>query len=241
MKKNNSNSHNKPSIIVQKFINEITKKYSPNFVIKNKEHKKGLYAIVSFFAKIFNPNIDTAYVTQILNECWVPDNFLNRADANVLSVIAHETFHEYDRKRLTTPVVFILYAFPQIFAIFSLLSFLSIWWGIEWLTCISFLFFLLPLPAPGRMWIEVRAYRVNMMFLKYVHQTAPEGLIGMAEHYSKQFTGPSYYFMWPFKKHIVKLLLKEVQHDIYEEYKQWLLKEGFIANSEILANVQNNS
>ena len=217
-----------PSPMVQKFISEITRKYSPKFVIRDKAHKEGLYAVASFFAKIFNDKIDSKFLTQVLHECWVPSGFLNYPDSHVIQAIAHETFHEYDRKRMSVPVAFLPYAFPQIFAVLSLLSILSVWFGLGWLACLGFLLFLLPIPAPGRMWLELRAYRVNMLFLKYVYQVAPEGLVGIADNFSTHFTGANYYFMWPFRKHITNLLLKEVELDIYEEYKQWLLKEGFI-------------
>lgn len=217
-----------PSPKVQKFISEVTHKYSPHFTIRDKAHKQGLYAFLSFFAQIFNPNMDTKFLTQVLHECWVPPGFLNYPDSHVIQAIAHETFHEYDRKKMSVPVAFFLYAFPQILAPLALLSILAIWFGLGWLACLGFLLFLLPLPAPGRMWLEIRAYRVNMMFLKYVTQVSEEGIRGMAVHYSTHFTGPNYYFMWPFRNHIIGLLLKEVKLDIYEEYKQWLLKEGFI-------------
>jgi hypothetical protein len=221
-------SRPQPSPKVEKFINEVVRKYSPKFVIRDKTHKTGLYAVASFFAKIFNDKIDTRFLTQVLHECWVPPGFLEAPDEHVLMAIAHETLHEHDRRKMSVPVAFLLYFFPQVLAVFSMLAILAIWFGPGWLICLGFLLFLLPLPAPGRMWLELRAYRVNMLFLKYVYQTSAEGLRATAENFATHYTGPNYYFMWPFKNHITNLLLKEVKLDIYEEYKLWLVREGFI-------------
>ena len=82
------------------------------------------------------------------------------------------------------------YGLPQILA---LLAFGAISGNFWWLLC---LLFLLPLPAPGRMWAEVRAYR----------RTRELGMPieGMIENFTKE----KYYFMWPFPKHIRKLLKK---------------------------------
>lgn len=216
------------SPLVQKFIKEVTRKYSPNFVVKDKTHKTGLYAVASFFAKIFNPEIDSRYLTQVLNECWIPPHILEYSDTDFLATLAHETMHERDRKSWTSLGAFLTYGTPQILAVFSLLSFLALGFGLGWLACLGFLLFLLPIPAPGRMWMELRAYRVNMLFLRHVHQSEDFYLKAMAEHFAGQFTGAGYYFMWPFKKHIISLLLKEQPHPYYDEVLAWLAANGLI-------------
>ena len=139
---------------VQKFIEDIAYPVNPNFKIKNKEHKTGLYAIASFFGKIFNPELDTKYITVSLGECWYPADYFDTSGNlkedrvnEVIEILAHEVIHEYDRKRFGTVLYTIAYAFPQILAIFALGAIGAIWnpW---WLLCLAFLLFLAPIPAP---------------------------------------------------------------------------------------------
>jgi hypothetical protein len=83
---------------------------------------------------------------------------------------------------------------------FSLLPFLpaainSILFGLVY-------FLVLPWPGCFRAWAELRAYRRSLELVK------DENKAEAIEHYVKQFTGPSYLFMWPFPKHVRKLLEK---------------------------------
>jgi len=224
----NQPEHPPLSPLVQKFINEFARKYSPNFTIRNKAHKDGLYAVASFFGKIFNPEIDTRYLTQVLHECWLPPHMFEKDDISLITTLAHETMHERDRKEWTSVGTLLLYGFPQILAVFSLLSILAIWFGLGWLFCLGFLLFLLPFPAPGRMWMELRAYRVNMLFIREVLKADENYQRGMAVHYSQQYTGPAYFFMWPFKNHIIHLLLTQKPHPYYDDLRAWLRANGVL-------------
>jgi hypothetical protein len=72
---------------------------------------------------------------------------------------------------------------------------LSVWfvgWQTLWL--LAALIFVAPIPAPGRKWAEMRGYGMSI-FVEIA-------LFGLTEitRKAKQFTGPDYYFMWPFKK-----------------------------------------
>lgn len=84
-----------------------------------------------------------------------------------------------------------LYLFPQIL---FLLSLLAIGGNLWWLLC---LLFLLPLPAPGRMMAEIRAYRRTVE----IDSRTIESIV-------ENFVKKDYYFMWPFPKHVKILLLK---------------------------------
>lgn len=216
------------SPLVEKFINEFARKYSPKFKIRNKAHKDGLYAVASFFGKLFNPEIDSRYLTQVLHECWLPPHLFEYSDMDLITTLAHEVMHERDRKEFTSFGAFMLYGSPQVLAIPALLSFLALGLGLGWLACLAFLVFLLPLPAPGRMWMELRAYRVQMMFLRRVHKADEDYLRAMADHYSKQFTSAAYFFMWPFKNHIIHLLLTEKPHPYYDDLRAWLTENGLL-------------
>jgi len=62
---------------------------------------------------------------------------------------------------------------------------------------------LLPIPAPFRCTWELRGYQATEAL-----QWAERNRFNKADYYIEQFTGPSYYFMWPFRQHIKSLLYK---------------------------------
>lgn len=212
-----------------KFLNEITYKVNPRFVIKNKAHPTGLYKLIAMLIGLFNKKLAGGYITVINGECWYPASNFNEAgdqfvgyEDGAIVVLAHETVHEYDRKRFGTIPFSLLYLFPQILALLSLLAIFAIWspW---WLLCLLFLGFAAPVPSIGRMYLELRGYRVNMMY---------DRLVGCEEETSANyyassfFCSPDYYFMWPFQAFVVKKLLdKSCEEDeIYSLLKTWMLK-----------------
>jgi len=212
-----------------KFLNEVTYKVNPKFTIKNKAHPTGLYKVVAKIIGIFNKDLATSYITVINGECWYPatnfneagDKFVGYEDGAIV-VLAHETVHEYDRKKLGTIPFSFLYLFPQVLALLSLLAIFAIWspW---WLLCLLFLGFAAPVPSIGRTYLELRGYKVNMMHDRL--------LGGDAKSYANfisdaQFAGPAYYYMWPFKGYVVKNLLDQKTEDeeIYVLLKAWMLE-----------------
>jgi len=224
---------------VQAFIDTVSKKHSPNFVVKDKAAKSGLYAAASFFARnIFNPKIDTDYATVIGAECWMPTRWLNEYyDTSLLEILAHETLHQRDHHKFGQVPFSFLYLLPQILAPLALLSILAIWFGLGWLACLGFLLLLLPLPAIGRMWLEIRAYRMNMLFLYFVHGESEENMNAFAKHFAGNFTGAGYYFMWPFEAHVVSML-RDTSHwrkdPIFGEVLSFLSKEGLLNFNRLL-------
>ncbi len=62
---------------MQKFLDEVVYKVNPDFKIKNKANKSGLYAFLSFFGKLFNPEIDTRYISVINGECWYLSSYFD--------------------------------------------------------------------------------------------------------------------------------------------------------------------
>jgi hypothetical protein len=212
---------------IQKFLEEITYSVNPKFEIKNKAHPDWVLKIAGMVVGLFNKRFDTDYITVINGKCWFPASNFNEAgdfiadEKSTIEILAHETLHEYDRKRLGTFLYTVLYLSPQIFAIFSLLSIFAIW-NLWWLLSLLFLVFLAPIPSIGRAYIELRGYRTNMML-------ARRGFINIdLEYYSnwiaeKQFCGPSYYFMMPFKHLMIKKLQStEFQkEEIYSKILNW--------------------
>lgn len=117
-------------------------------------------------------------------------------------VLQHEWVHLKDQKtffgllpflpeKLNAALFMLCYFLPHVLALLSLLSISgNLWWLLA-------LVFLGPLPSPVRMISEIRAYRRSKEL------DSPEELI------IPKFMDMSYYMMWPFKKHIQKLLLKD--------------------------------
>lgn len=121
---------------------------------------------------------------------------------NDYRVLQHEGTHSLDeltffglfpkKLRYLNIVLFsIAYTFPQCL---SLLALLSLGGNLWWLLC---LLLLAPLPAPFRMIAEIRAYR----------RSAELG--AQKNHIVEAMSGKTYYWMWIWKKHLMKLLLKK--------------------------------
>ena len=211
---------------MQKFLDEVVYKVNPDFKIKNKAEKTGLYAFLSFFGKLFNPELDTRYITVVNGECWYPASYFD-AEGNFihdvqmsLEILAHETMHEYDRKRWGSFKYTMMYSSPQIFALLALGAIGAVWnpW---WLLCLLFLLLLAPLPAPGRAYIEMRGYRVNMMLERMKSYGDPQAYAEWAA--DKQFCGPAYFFMFPIRNYVIgKLMETDYEHEhMYAVIKEW--------------------
>lgn len=216
----------KKSPKIEKFLTEVVHSVNPDFEICNKAHPDWLLKIAGSFVKIFNKRFDTDYVTILFGKCWFPSTYFNEegdfiADEKyVLRTLAHETIHEYDRKRLGSFLFTLFYLSPQILAVFSLLAIFAIWspW---WLLCLLFLGFLAPIPSPGRAYLEIRGYQMNVALMRRIFNENTEQYIDWAA--DTQFNGPSYYFMFPFKKHVEKKLQETnfEQDEIYRKILNW--------------------
>jgi len=211
-----------------RFLKEVTYKVNPKFVIKNKAFPTGLYKLVAMIVGLFNKKLATGYITVINGECWFPaDNFNEAGDKFIgyeegaIVVLAHETVHEYDRKRFGTALFSLMYLFPQVLVLLSLLAIFAIWspW---WLLCLLFLGFIAPIPSIGRMYLELRGYRVNIMYDRLLGGDTKYYAEWIAASY---FASPDYYYMWPFQNHMTKKLLDTSgeKDEIYSILKAWMI------------------
>ncbi len=97
----------------------------------------------------------------------------------------------------------IAYLMPQLFALLALLAFWNPWW----LVCLAFI---APLPSPARMIAEMRAFRRTREL-----GIAPDALVD-------RFVKSTYYFVWPFKKHVRKMLMKDSPYKAVMDQSQEL-------------------
>lgn len=170
----------------------------PNFKIVSKT-TSFLMKVLSVFL-FFNKSFMTSYISVIYPRMYVPKLPWKENDHySAILVLAHEWVHLSDRKRFGL-LFDIGYLFPQCLAFLSLLApFLSVWW----LLC---LLFLLPIPSPTRAWLEFRGYSMTMACKWW--------LTGNEINYywiERQFVGQWYYFMWPFKGIVRKMLEKQME------------------------------
>lgn len=172
----------------------------PGFEIRFKDESRYM-KFLNFFARLFNPRFMTDYITTMGAKVYFPTHEqLIKNSGSYAGVLAHELIHMQERGEQGDVVYFLRYAFPQILAALSLLSILAIW-NLWFLLCLLFLLALAPLPAPGRRDIELNGYEMSLSFSYWKYGSITEEDI---DWYAKQFSGPAYYFMWPWHKAIVR-------------------------------------
>lgn len=135
-------------------------------------------------------------------------------------VLLHEGVHIVQAKKYSRLLFSFLYLFPQIFALLAIFAPILSWW---WLLA---LLFLLPLPAPFRMYFELEAYRVTLLLVKLLSDTSTDVAL---RHLVKEFTGPNYFFMWPFENYI-KNKLNDINHN--DEYTKAMI--SFLRRENLL-------
>ena len=170
----------------------------PGFNIQFKERSVFMKALYYCgFVWLFNPTFLTRYWTTTGKTVYAPTEAGFYADPEAaVNVLAHELVHMVDRKKNGHLGHDLPYAFPQILAVLSLFSIGAIW-SLWFLFFLVFLLALAPIPSPGRKNVEMRGYTMSMACLWWRH-----GVMGDADFdwFAKQFSGPAYYFMWPFHK-----------------------------------------
>lgn len=177
---------------------EYVKSQIPGFEVVSKKESRlmKLLSVILFFNKVFM----TRYITTIYPRIyvpelpWIPDRAVSR-----ISVLAHEYVHMSDRKRMGW-LFNILYLSPQIFALLSLLAVFNLWWLLA-------LLFLLPIPSPGRAWLEFRGYRMSIAVNWWL--TGQETNTVWVE---QQFTQSAYYWMFPFKGYLESRISRAIEN-----------------------------
>lgn len=138
--------------------------------------------ILAFLVRWYIPTYLTHYTTVVGQSIFLPDEGALHSP-NLRFTLAHEVVHLLDQKRLTLPLFLLLYLSPQIFAI-GVLSFPWLGWHAFW-----FLIFALPWPSPGRVYIEARAYGLELYLLANCGYQIDE------QRFVDPFVSSGYYFM----------------------------------------------
>jgi hypothetical protein len=176
-----------------------------DFTIKYKN--ESLFMKVLGLILFFNPEFMNLYSTTIGTTIYFPSKeYVKNNPYLCTAIIAHEKTHMMDES--VNFFYKLLYLLPQVLASLSLFSFIS-WYFL------FFLLFLLPIPSPGRKYYEYRGYviqlyvfnelfKANKLSRSYVDKEV--GFI------KKQFSGPAYYFMWPFNLDSLSDVYKQIQN-----------------------------
>jgi len=193
------------SELIQSFSKHVQTRV-PGFNVKRKADSK----LMRFLGKIlfFTPNFMTRYTTTMGNTVYATDDLWKSNSAWALSTLAHEAQHAADKQRVGMVLFGFAYLLPQILAPLALLSLLAIWFSNAWLWSLAALALLAPIPAAFRMIIERRGYLMSLCvtWWTFGEETARAGI----PRRLKQFTGPAYYFMWPFGRHLKKWFEREL-------------------------------
>jgi hypothetical protein len=159
----------------------------------------------SFFMKFlgvllfFNKRFMTGYITTIGNTVYFPsEERYRKYPDNSFSILAHEYVHLCDGGFWFS----LSFLMPQIFTVFALAAF-GAFYNLWFLLALAALVFALPIPAYWRMKWELRGYAMAMALDIWENGIVSES---KKESLSARFTGPDYYFMWPFRKSIMARL-----------------------------------
>lgn len=166
-----------PDDELKKVIRETLEEF-PKFRMKPKADSFLMKAINVFLRTITFGGMKefmTRYITTIGHTVYVPSDWNDKFPLSRATILRHERVHMRQSRRLTAPLYVFLY-----------------------------LFFILPGGlALGRRNLEMEAYAESMK--------ASAEYYGMdtfddehREWMVRQFTGPAYFFMWPFRKSVEK-------------------------------------
>ena len=171
------------------------KKEFPDFELIDK--RNSLFMKLLSKVLFFNKKFMSSYITVIGSKVYVPSlPWKSDNPYGACEVLSHEWVHMKDGKRLGIWFK-LLYLFPQILAPLALIGFLNPWFFL-------FALCLLPFPALWRAKFELRGYTISMAVRYWILKKEPN-----YDFFVKQFTGPNYYFMYPFKEGVRRRLEEE--------------------------------
>lgn len=172
----------------------------PGFEIRFKTESKlqRFLGAVLFFV----PAYMTRYSTTMFGKLYLPSRgYAAQPTFSIGWNLSHEYVHLWDDK--VDPLFKVKYLFPQILAFGAFGAFWNLWF-------LLFLVALLPWPAYWRMKFEMRGYSGNLALATLAPRFESESK-DVGEWVVDIMTGPSYYWMWPFKRDIESRVKKAIE------------------------------
>lgn len=206
----------------ENFWKEVIVKKFPKAKIKFK-NESNLMSFLGWFSLSFYTGMTTVLGTTVY---FPSKEKLEKDYEGATQTLAHEFVHMIDASHEGLILFWLKYLFPQILAVFSLLS-LAAYWNLWSLVCLLFLLFLVPgIPAPGRTFFEANGYAMSLYFL---FRGAPRNpaIENKARDLSAMFIGRSYWFMSRDRQLVESMLLDRYErcpadHEAFVEVKKWL-------------------
>jgi hypothetical protein len=159
-----------------------------------------------FIGYALAPITGGAYMTRFWTT--IGQTIYTSSDPGTWDMAYHETCH-VRQHRLLGLSYSIDYLLPQLMVLPTL--FIAILVGSGWWSLVA-LAWLLPFPSRSRMEMELEAYSMQLALMELQNPGVGEDVI---ELIVPNFTGPSYYFMWPHAKS-VRGWLNETLRDVRE-------------------------
>jgi len=175
----------------------------PGFEIRYKDESWSS-KLIAALCWIFNRRYMTDFTTTRYPRVYFPSQkYVQQNPRRAAKILSHEFVHLWDRKQKGRWFS-LSYALPQIAGVVLLLTLLVVgfflpvskWWialaiGVPMLYCLA------PTPAYWRMRAEMRGYAASMAVNYWRYGFVNSFTL---DWIAKTFTGPNYYFMWPFRK-----------------------------------------
>lgn len=216
-----------------RFLQDLKTSQGIELVLKDKESSSLMRSVGWFFINTkLSPRFMSHFFTIIGNTIYAPVAVVAQmTDVQLLQILMHETIHAFDRKKLGNLIFSLAYLFPQVLALLAPVGVLAaiIFQNANWLWLLLSLIFLAPIPAPFRTWFELRANRSDVSFVKkivYGNRTGEEVPENYIEALAVRYSNGEYYFMWPFKAQVLKLL--RVKPDINDKAYLFVAKWAII-------------
>ena len=205
--------------LAKSFFEEVVLKNNPKMTVQLKADSFW-QKVISIIFWIFNPYYMARYITVLGDTIWLPSKVLS--EHALYEVLVHENVHIKQKNKYGAFLYSLAYLFPFTLILLGipLAIFASKWFLL--LVGLS----LAPLPAVFRFYFEVEAYRTTLILMRERGVMSIESLAQTVAWVVEQLSTKLYYFTWPFKKHIEKVLLDEILFNdpIYADLYQFLHK-----------------
>ena len=179
------------------------------------KHERWTQRFIGFFFRwVFpiNRHYMTKYTSTFYPRVYFPTGLVERDPWRATKILWHEYVHLFDAQR-DGPTTFA----ASYMNWWSILAPIAIGLGIAmavsgvpWPAFLSLSLALVPWPSPWRRDYELRGYTMNLVINLWKYGSIRESTV---DWIVRQFTGPAYGWMWPFRKSMYERVRK-IQSDI---------------------------
>lgn len=181
---------------------ELVQRFVPEFDVKNKSDSRLQRLIGWLFSLIGNNDYSEDFWTTVKKITYRPTTSENDTAWYDWQTVLHEGWHgvQWTRKRWWMLVSYLL---PQALGAIAIVLTLALAPVIGWsaLWCLAGLAFFAPIPSYWRSRLEYEAHQVSVAIDHWTWGKQPPNF---PQWLVDRYAGPSYWWMWPFKKAVRK-------------------------------------